>query len=204
MNITKLFEAQAKLDARILEQHPIKDGEDRLANKILALQVELGELANEWRGFKFWSTNNKPRTTLVCEICRGAGDYFYTFENAEIKTNKVPCMLCKGTGTQTGINPLKEEFVDCLHFIISIGLELGVQPKELLIAPSTENISSEMFLSIMNDVLTLDLRRTESHYQYTFARITELGLALGFTPNDIEQAYYSKNKINHQRQENNY
>ena len=204
MNITKLFEAQAKLDARILEQHPIKDGEDRLVKKILALMTELNELANEWRGFKFWSTNNKPRTTLACEICRGAGGHYNTYENAKNKINKIPCKYCKGTGTQVGINPLQEEFVDCLHFIISIGLELGVQSKKLLIAPSTENISSEMFLSIMNDVLTLDLRRTESHYQYTFARITELGLALGFTPNDIEQAYYSKNKINHERQENNY
>lgn len=204
MNITKLFEAQAKLDAHITEQHPVKDGEDRFAKKILALQVELGELANEWRGFKFWSSNDKPRTTLDCEICGGRGGHYNTYDDAKNKKNKVPCKYCEGTGARQGINPLLEEYVDCLHFIISIGLDLSIERQELFIAPSIEKISSEMFLSVMNDILTLDLKRSPSHYNYTFARITELGLALGFTPNDIEQAYYSKNEINHQRQESNY
>ena len=89
MNITKLFEAQAELDAHITEQHPVKDGEDRLANKVLALQVELGELANEWRGFKFWSSNDKPRITLDCEICRGKGGHYNTYDDAKRKKNKV-------------------------------------------------------------------------------------------------------------------
>lgn len=57
MNLQNLFELQKQLDEHIYEDHPVQDGEDRLAKKILALQVELGELANEWRGFKFWSNN---------------------------------------------------------------------------------------------------------------------------------------------------
>ena len=83
-------------------------------------------------------------------------------------------------------------------------MELGVEQEKLFLAPSVETVSSEMFMSVMNDVLTLDLKRSLSHYQYTFTRITELGLSLGFTPDVIEQAYYSKNEINHQRQETNY
>lgn len=204
MNITKLFEAQAELDARITEQHPVKIGEGRLTKKVLALQVELGELANEWRGFKFWSTNSQPRTTLACEICRGRGGHYNTYDDAKNKTNKVSCKYCDGTGAQEGINPLLEEYVDCLHFIISIGLDLDADPKDLFIAPSAGSVSTETFLSMMNDVLTLDLKRSLSHYQYTFTRITELGLGLGFTPDVIEQAYYSKNEINHQRQETYY
>lgn len=204
MNITKLIEAQKELDAHITEHHPLKDGEDRLANKILALQVELGELANEWRGFKFWSMNDKPRTTLDCEICRGEGGHYNTYDDLKNRTNKVPCKYCEGTGAHKGINPLLEEYVDCLHFIISIGLDLGVEQEKLFVAPSSEAVTSELFLSLMNDVLTLDLKRSLSHYQYTFTRITELGLGLGFTPDVIEQAYYSKNEVNHQRQETNY
>lgn len=60
MNLTKLFEMQRELDERIIEQHGLQ-GEDLLPKKILALQVELGELAQEWRGFKFWSKDQQPR-----------------------------------------------------------------------------------------------------------------------------------------------
>lgn len=39
MNLQKLFEAQAVLDADIEKHHPVQDGEDRLSKKILALLV---------------------------------------------------------------------------------------------------------------------------------------------------------------------
>ena len=73
MNLQKLFAAQAELDKHIYEQHPVEDGEDRLAKKILALQVELGECANEWRGFKYWSDDREPRTEIPidCPYCYG-------------------------------------------------------------------------------------------------------------------------------------
>ena len=62
MNLEKLFEAQRVLDERIEQEHPRTENENRVPQKILALQVELGEMANEWRGFKFWSANQEPRT----------------------------------------------------------------------------------------------------------------------------------------------
>ena len=65
MNLEKLFQMQKELDARILEEHPVQEGEDRLAKKILALLVELGELANEWRGCKYWSNDQEPRTEVA-------------------------------------------------------------------------------------------------------------------------------------------
>lgn len=61
MNLAKLFEMQRQLDEHIEKEHPRKPREDRLVKKILALQVELGELANCWRGFKYWSHDQEPR-----------------------------------------------------------------------------------------------------------------------------------------------
>lgn len=58
MNIEKLFEAQRILDGKIYEEHPLQEGEDRIEKKILSLLVEIGELANETKCFKYWS--NKP------------------------------------------------------------------------------------------------------------------------------------------------
>ena len=40
MNLQRLFEMQRQLDAHIEKEHPRELGEDRLAKKILALQVE--------------------------------------------------------------------------------------------------------------------------------------------------------------------
>src|SRR5690606_16674705 len=104
MNLEKLFQMQKELDARILAEHPIQEGENRLAKKILALLVELGELANEWRGFKFWSEDQVPRTRVL--VNRTTDDIGFKYIGPEhIK------------------NPLLEEYVDCLHFLLSIGLE---------------------------------------------------------------------------------
>lgn len=52
MNLQKLFDTQKVLRDRIGYE-----GEDRFEKLILALLVEIGECANEWRGFKFWSKN---------------------------------------------------------------------------------------------------------------------------------------------------
>ncbi|WP_055747638.1 dUTP diphosphatase [Brevibacillus choshinensis] len=71
MNLKAFFEKQRQLDKYIIKKKGL-EGQDLLQNKILALQVELGELANEWRGFKHWSDNQEPRTVAErgsCEMC---------------------------------------------------------------------------------------------------------------------------------------
>ena len=55
MNISELYEMQRELDNRICKEHRL-EGMNLVPSKILALQVELGELANETRCFKFWSS----------------------------------------------------------------------------------------------------------------------------------------------------
>ncbi|MFP7202720.1 dUTP diphosphatase, partial [Lysinibacillus halotolerans] len=94
MNLQKLFEAQRVLDEHILNEHPVQENENRLEKKILALQVELGECANEWRGFKFWSTDQEPRTRKYLTD--------YTEQDSHLGVGAV------------WVNPLLEEYVDCL------------------------------------------------------------------------------------------
>src|SRR5690606_34156375 len=103
MNLSKLFEIQRNLDDHIEREHPRQPGEERLAKKILALQVELGELANEWRGFKFWSKDQEPRTDAVCEQCEGYGTEYQDFEvrgpyGIEHHSIGFSCRKCKGAG----------------------------------------------------------------------------------------------------------
>jgi dimeric dUTPase (all-alpha-NTP-PPase superfamily) len=72
MNLQKLFEMQRQLDEHIDREHPRQEDEDRLAKKILALQVELGELANELpEVFKFWSNKKNNREKALKEYVDG-------------------------------------------------------------------------------------------------------------------------------------
>ncbi|PLS16941.1 dUTPase [Bacillus sp. M6-12] len=61
MNFSKLFEMQAALDTHIETQHGLEKT-DLTEKKIMALLVEVGELANETRCFKFWS--KKPASPV--------------------------------------------------------------------------------------------------------------------------------------------
>src|SRR5690625_2283374 len=107
MNLEELFKIQAELDKRIVEKHGLQN-EDLLDKKILALQVELGELANEWRGFKFWSEDQKARTETQCHACEGKGFFDFTtpFSNEHFTEE---CEYCGGTGIQENKNPLRSE-----------------------------------------------------------------------------------------------
>lgn len=66
LNLTKLFEVQKPLRSRIIEKHNLQ-GENLMENFVLAFQVELAELANEWRGFKHWSTDRAMRKEKALE-----------------------------------------------------------------------------------------------------------------------------------------
>ena len=205
MNLAKLFEMQRELDARIEQEHPREPGEDRLAKKILALQVELGELCNCWRGFKYWSNDQKPKIEELgeCPLCKGTGDLGTVWaEN---------CIECGGSGKVVVKNPLLEEYVDCLHFILSIGLEI-TEPDTLDLKrwnlTKADNIT-EQFLWVMADVT--DLYNGLYHdgnfkfdYEYLLLQFIHLGEMLGFSWQEIEQAYVSKNAENHARQKNGY
>ena len=181
MDLTKLFKTQAVLDEHIMQEHPELRGQDNLDWKILALQVELAECANEWRGFKKWSKDQEPRI-------------------------KVP-VTAWGEPYK---NPLLEEYVDCLHFILTIGLELGYTDfreekmnEYLALVSEGERVDiTGHFIAI--NYITSCIFENEIHYEQALFEILDLGERLGFTWEQIEEAYFAKNKVNHERQESGY
>lgn len=182
MNLQKLFEMQAELDERIIQQHPELRGQNNLDWKLLALQVELGECANEWRGFKKWSNDQEPRTRKYLTN--------YTEQDSHL-----------GVGAQW-VNPLLEEYVDCLHFILSIGLELGLAIEDLTTHKIGHANITRVFTDLMMTTGTLIYPEgdKEQNYKILFIRFIQLGELLGFTWEEVEQAYFAKNKTNHERQ----
>jgi len=213
MNLTKLFEMQKVLDDRIVAEKGLQ-GVDLLDKKILALLTELGELSNEYRGFKFWSEDQEPRTfepnsNDVCEVCKG-DPIFFDNNNDKIIGQ---CESCDGVGVHF-YNPLLEEYVDCFHFILSIGNDrpLNIGGFELLdkevaehnIRVYKENTITKQFISINRTIADYEVDYDQETYEELLLRFIGLGGMLGFTTDQIEQAYFEKNKINHIRQGSGY
>ena len=175
MNLSKLFETQKLLDNRIVDEHKLH-GQDLLPQKILALQVELGELAQEWRGFKFWSRDQEPRTKEVLEW----------------------------GNPQKSKNPLLEEYVDVLHFILSIGNDLELNIELYTILPFKHKTILDQFSQTYYVIGDLEHDPSQEGLITVLQYLLGLGEMLGFTPEQIEKSYYAKNVINHQRQTDHY
>ena len=214
MNLSKIIMLQKDLDEVINKNHPIETMEDRTANKVTALVVELAEFANEARFFKFWSEDREPRVTSKCVHCKGDGKY---------PTYSSNCWLCKGTGIGT-INPLLEEYVDSLHFFVSVALDKDWEkalhiPEERFIRIEEEGFPgglTEAFNRVIYHLMKSQYednakykgehyRSAESFFGEAWFLFMAIGLvAYGYSEEDIEAAYMNKNMINHERQNTNY
>ncbi|QKS71678.1 dUTP diphosphatase [Paenalkalicoccus suaedae] len=212
MNLTPLFEVQRKLDDKIVQEKGL-EGQDLLPEKVLALLVELGELANEWRGFKFWSEGREARTEYVCKFCEGSelvsttAEFGNEEQGFDLYEVDVSCPVCDDVNTDK--NPLLEEYVDCLHFILSIGNDLQITDYEVWTHADTHYVRHQ-FTEVFDSVTTLNLlinlndKNIQVVYEVLVARFLALGEMLGFTWKQITQAYMEKNRVNHERQANGY
>jgi dimeric dUTPase (all-alpha-NTP-PPase superfamily) len=185
MNLTKLFKIQAATAEMYEKKHPAQPGENRHDKKVLALIVEVSECANEWRGFKYWSKDQTARTELYNFIGEINGERLY-------KT----------------ANPLLEEYVDGLHFVLELGLLVGGFADKGWVFPKGKGEPLDWFLQIFSDINDFVQAFQGFNKQIAFLGLLEdyiqLGASLGFTWEEIEQAYLDKNKINYQRQSEGY
>ncbi|GKS14759.1 hypothetical protein YDYSY3_57590 [Paenibacillus chitinolyticus] len=223
MKIAELYEMQKALDARIIEQKGLQ-GVDLLPNTVLALQVEIAELANEWRGFKHWSTRQTPTVEMeLCDYCREAADY----------TRPTPFMadvgaqMCKGCWDMTKTEyaasdeeyigdfedyphfpkkepkKLLEEYADCLHFFLSIARQLELTENDLFVPDDfLEGDTVINFTELLHHVgqIQLDPKRRHSFFRLALFVFYTLGdQKFGFSYDQITSAYVAKNKTNYDR-----
>src|SRR5690625_4057324 len=98
MDWQELFTMQRQLDQYIEENNEIPTDQNLFEDKYLALLVEIGELANETRSFKFCSTKPPSADEVILE-----------------------------------------EYVDGIHFILSLGIEKGLEYSGLADVNQTED-----------------------------------------------------------------
>jgi dimeric dUTPase (all-alpha-NTP-PPase superfamily) len=162
MHLRSLFDIQRKLDQKIMNTHQLQD-KDLVPSKILALQVELGELANETRCFKFWSLKEPSPRKII-----------------------------------------SEEYVDGLHFILSIGLDKEYKDEVKVTINEQQKTQLEAFAQIFDLISAYSNDQSLAQYQALFQAFVDLGQVLGFSWSEIEQAYLEKNQVNHARQQQGY
>lgn len=182
MKLTELYKIQKQLRDHINYQ-----GEDRAKCLFMAFWVELGECANEWKGFKCWSEKRwQPRTKAVKAFNDGPeGGFITTY------------------------NPLLEEYIDGFHFLLELGLEFNHKPSELwAYMPSIESLkwtALEQFDAVLHGFIGFKAAPKEFIlYEQLMQLYLGLGQLLGFSESQIREAYLTKNKINHERQESGY
>lgn len=66
MNLEKIYEFQRKLDMGMQDRLEVQ-GKPLLNQKLLALQVKIGELASETQCFKFWMSKKTPIEKRILE-----------------------------------------------------------------------------------------------------------------------------------------
>jgi len=114
---------------------------------------------------------------------------------------------CEGGNRWVNKNPLLEEYVDCLHFILSIGNDLILYKYEYVELVDFTNDIIAQFNAVFRLIGNWKKEQLLMNNRFYFEVVNEflcLGKMLGFTWEQIETAYLEKNKINHERQENGY
>lgn len=164
MNVEKMFYLQKVLDERIMSEHQL-DERTVIQERILALEVELGELANETRCFKYWSTKAPSAREVILE-----------------------------------------EYVDGVHFILSLGLSLQYTDIERKTIKTIEKKANavEAFQTVFDQVTRFNQDKSYAQYKKLFSDYLALGRTLGFEAEEIEAAYLQKNEVNHRRQDEGY
>jgi dimeric dUTPase (all-alpha-NTP-PPase superfamily) len=161
LRLTAIRTLQNDLDERIMAIHHVTRDQTR-AKRVLALVVEIGELANETRCFKYWSLKGpSEKETLL------------------------------------------EELSDTVHFIVSLGIDLGDTAETMDFIERHEDLSAQ-FCDWVSAVLALREHYDLDHYRHALSYIGSVALALGFSADDVYDFYVRKNEINHTRQSNRY
>ncbi|BAQ11716.1 dutpase [Bacillus sp. OxB-1] len=160
MQLPKLFTMQRELDSFI--QSNRKAG-DVFEEKGLALLVELAELANETRCFKFWSTKGPSERAVILE-----------------------------------------EYVDSIHFLLSLGIEKGFDTLGNWPNERVEGSLTQLFLKTAASIDKFLHELTMDRYEQVWSHYGAIARELGFSHEDILSAYIEKNEENFNRQRNGY
>ena len=205
MNFKKLQTMQAKLDEAILADKAPMTAEERFNKTLVALGVEIAEVANTVEHFKFWKDNKGKVDEGRFELREES--YNWGFEGHGVYADKSTHDFNLVTEEQAHRLTLIEECSDALHFILSLANQIDYKivglGKHFKISEDADSLEKNfLFLNYVIGSAEFKHFRTdlEMIIDVFFSYINQLGIA----QQELEQAYYDKNKINYERLENGY
>lgn len=190
MNFKKLQAMQAKLDEAILVKKTPMTEEERFNKTLVALSVEIAEVANCAEHFKFWKDNkgtkvDRDKFSLIAYVNKD--DEYYHHEKS-----------CTCSFEQAHRLTLIEECLDVLHFILSLAnqvdFEINGIGTHFEISEDTDSLEKNfLFLNYM--IGPAEFKHFHSDLEMIidvfFIYINQLGIS----EQELEQAYYDKTKI---------
>ncbi|WP_147565526.1 dUTP diphosphatase [Clostridium tyrobutyricum] len=144
MNLINLFELQQNLDVRIRKEQGLEH-ESLLSQKTLALQVEIAELANESRCYKFWNSTNISNNKSILEslvnslyflLSLGIEKNFNDINTIQYRENKSN-ITSQFLNLYVDINDFivcssKDHYITLFEDFLSITLNFGYSPNTII------------------------------------------------------------------------
>ena len=202
MNFKKLQTMQAKLDEAILADKAPMTAEERFDKTLVALSVEIAEVANCAEHFKFWKDNKGKidHDRFAVDWNYGGTQIIGCYEYKKGASYQISC-------EQAHHLTLIEECSDALHFILSLANQVGYKivaiGKHFEIFEDADSLEKN-FLFLNYVIGSAEF----NHFHSDLEMIIDLFFIyinqLGISEQELEQAYYDKNKINYERLENGY
>lgn len=209
MNYKKLQEMQKALDESIIKEKELNlSAEERFELTCHAFLVELSEVANASEHFKFWKSHKGKidekrfgKTFVLGEDDKNRWQYTDS-ANKELVSEK-----------EAQHRTLVEECSDCLHFLLSLANQCGQSlgyDFDFSEFPET-TLTQDFFMTdksaneLADSIRYYDLHEIPNNFISDLERDFKVYYTkLGITQEELEQAYYDKNKVNYERLRSDY
>lgn len=161
INFKELYSLQASLDLEIAKKHNVSY-ESTHSKRLLALIIEIGELANETRCFKYWSNKGpSPKEIVMDEFADGL--HFLLSLGIPLNTDKYEYQITKSN------EDLTLQFHNVYQLAISLLNNYNLETYEkcfqafINLAPSL-NMSEQDIIDSYKAKLSVNYKRQETNY----------------------------------------
>lgn len=168
---------------------PLLEGDVICLDELFPLQSGLDQEIAKIHNVTYESTFPRRLLALLVEL----GEF----------ANETRCFKYWSYKPSSSKEVILDEYVDGLHFLLSLGIPLGVISYSHRISVREKDLSTALIKVYQKASALLDEYDLE-HYLSLFGDYLNILPLLGYGEEDVIKAYKAKMEINHKRQENSY
>ena len=158
-------------------------------NKLYEKQAELDKRIAENHNITYATTRKRRTLALLVEI----GEF----------ANATRCFKYWSNKSSEPLDIVLDEYVDGLHFFLSLGIDIGVNKRAYNHTKHADNLT-EQILEVYRLATIFLKKQDEKSYVKAFQAFINITPLLKVRWSTIEKAYYKKLGENYSRQDNNY